>query len=100
MKSFLPPNRVKGAMCLLHLQKATMHTVKRLWQPHLGAANNQVFTVKPFLHRCQEPRVAPCKQKAQRGVCYMCDEPIPRKRDTIALKSVRWRRVFRTIIVR
>ena len=25
---------------------------------------------------------------AEPGVCYMCDEPIPRKRDTIALKPV------------
>ena len=33
MKSFLPPNCLKGRICLLHLQKATMHTVKRLLQP-------------------------------------------------------------------
>ena len=36
MKSFLPPNCVKGGTCLLHLQKATMHTVKRLLQPHVA----------------------------------------------------------------
>ena len=30
MKSFLPPNCLKGGMCLLHLQKATMHTAKWL----------------------------------------------------------------------
>ena len=26
MKSFLPPNWLKAGMCLLHLQKATVHT--------------------------------------------------------------------------
>ena len=36
MKSFLPPNCLKGGMCLLHLKKATMHTVKQLLQPHLA----------------------------------------------------------------
>ena len=36
MKSVLPPNCLKEGMCLLHLQKATMHTVKRLMRPHLG----------------------------------------------------------------
>ena len=36
MQSFLPPNCLKGGMCLLHLHKAKMHTVKRLLQPHLA----------------------------------------------------------------
>ena len=88
MKSFLPPNCVKGGMCLLHLQKATMHTVKRLLQPHLARCGQQSSLHRHALHRCQEPKVAPCKPKAEPGVCYMCDEAIPRKRDTIALKSV------------
>ena len=85
MKSFLPPNCVKGGMCLLHLREATMHTVKRLLQ---GGCGQQSSLHRHALHKCQEPKVAPCKPKAEPSVCYMCDEPIPRKRDTNALELV------------
>ena len=53
MKSFLPPNCLKGGMCLLHLQKATMQTVKRLLQPHLARWRRVRPTIKdmpnPFM---------------------------------------------------
>ena len=42
-----------------------------------GAANNQVFEDMP------NPFTGP---KEEPSVCYMCDEVIPRKRDTIALE--------------
>ena len=51
MKSFLPPDCVKGGMCLLHLQKATMsYRAAAFAAPpsEEGAANNQVFTDMPF----------------------------------------------------
>ena len=93
MKSFLPPNCLKGGMCLLHLRKSKMHTVKRLLQPHL--ARRVQPTIKfpridmpnPFTG-AKKPMVAPCKPKAELGVCYMWDEPIPQKCDTIALQLV------------
>ena len=44
-----------------------------------GAANNQVFEGMP------NPFTGP---KEETSVCYMCDEVIPRKRDTIALQPV------------
>ena len=54
-----------------------------------GAANNQVFADMPNpFTGAKKPKAVPCKPKAEPGVCYMCDEPIPRKRDTTALQPV------------
>ena len=48
--------------------------------PSLEGANNQVFEDmrNPFTGA----------KKVELGVCYMCDEVIPRKHDTIALQPV------------
>ena len=90
MKSFLPPNCLKGGMCLLHLQKEGHNAYREAAfaapPREEGASNNQGHA--QALHRCQGAKVAPCKAKDEPGVCHMCDEPIPRKRDTIALKPV------------
>ena len=54
-----------------------------------GVAHNQVFEdmSNPFT-AAKKPKKAPCRPKVEPSVCYMCDEPIPRRRDTIALQPV------------
>ena len=51
-----------------------------------GATKNQGPTDMPNpFTGAKKPKAAPCKPKGEPSVCYLCDEPIPRKRDTIAL---------------